>query len=321
MEEPLSKSALNYNFSGKSHNKHPLWYNQPLRLNKEQKLDPLQVFNEFFQCYHLNEIREILWEWLTEVVSSPRSISSDSIERGNHMYFYEKMEELIEAAYVMKGSIHKHPRKWEKLMLKKRNWSANNQGPIVAKNLAQPNAFIENADNAIMFNKPKQLFEHVNETPLYVITEVFRNDSLPCLMDQLRGWLHAALSADCAIYEEGEQRSQLLSFSDQLLVLVEALFIIYNQNGEKEEKVKTIPQSDTTQLLSQDQIENPMLLIVSFFKSFPMVYIIRELNDWLEASICYAGPYPDNMSEVDALYTFRKVLCLVKSAKRLLTIQ
>ena len=53
-------------------------------------------------------------------------------------------------------------------------------------------------------------------------------------------------------------------------------------------------------------------------EKFPMVYILRELNDWLEAGICYAGDYPDNMSELQALLTYRNVLCLIKAANRLL---
>lgn len=109
MKEPLSKSASTFNFSGKSHNNHPLWCNQPLRLNEEQKLNPFLVFYEFFQCYHLNETREIFWAWLTEVVSSPRSISNEPIDRCNQFFFYEKIEELIEAAFLISKEKFKAP--------------------------------------------------------------------------------------------------------------------------------------------------------------------------------------------------------------------
>src|ERR1044072_3221341 len=118
MNEPLT-SRPGISFSGKTYNKHPQWYNQPLRLNEEQKRNPLEVFEEFFQCYHLNETRQIFWDWLSEVVSSPRSISSDPHERSNHMYFYEKMEELIEAAFIIKNRAHKQRRKKERRKLKK----------------------------------------------------------------------------------------------------------------------------------------------------------------------------------------------------------
>jgi len=321
MNEPLNNSSPGISFSGKTHNKHPQWYNQPLRLTKEQKQDPLPVLDDFFECYHLNEVRIILWEWLTEVVSSPRSISGDSLDRSNHIYFYEKIEGVIEAVFVLKKKIHKHRRRKEKRRLienihPEKFQTAKIQGDIKSDKL-QP--AIETVDNSDLFNKPKMLIEFVDENPMYVIIEVFKNESLPFLRDQLRDWLLIALSADTAIYEEGEQRKQLLLFQEQLQILVEALFIIYTQNSENADVRKQIAETDKPRLLSQDQIGNPMQVLTEFFQKFPITYCIRELNDWQEAGICYVGDYPDNMDEPQAYYTCRNVLCLIKSAKRLIT--
>jgi hypothetical protein len=95
----------------KTYNHHPQWYNQPLRLTREQKHDPFLVIDDFFECYHLNEVREILWRWMEEVVCSPHSISSDPLERSNHIYFYEKIEELVEAAFMLEKLKRKALRK------------------------------------------------------------------------------------------------------------------------------------------------------------------------------------------------------------------
>ncbi|MBO9203360.1 MULTISPECIES: hypothetical protein [Niastella] len=114
MSEPLNNSRPGISFSGKTYNKHPQWYNQPLRLTKEQKNDPLLVLDDFFECYHLNEVRQTLWEWLTEVLSSQRSIAIEPLDRNNHIYFYEKIEAIIELAYVMKNKMHKHRRRQER---------------------------------------------------------------------------------------------------------------------------------------------------------------------------------------------------------------
>jgi hypothetical protein len=95
----------------RTHNKHPQWYNHPLRLNKEEKNNPILVIDDFFECYHLNETREILWNWLTEVISSANSISDNPHERSNHIYFYEKVEALIEATLVIQKKVHKQLRK------------------------------------------------------------------------------------------------------------------------------------------------------------------------------------------------------------------
>lgn len=83
-------------------NNHPQWYNQPLRLNEEEWNNPMSVINHFFECYHLNDVRDVFWNWLVEVISSSGSISNEGIERGNHMYFYEIIEKLVEACFVLR---------------------------------------------------------------------------------------------------------------------------------------------------------------------------------------------------------------------------
>jgi hypothetical protein len=101
MNEPLNTSAPATTFTGKSHNLHPHFYNQPLRLTPDQTQNPNLVLDDFFECYHLKEVREIMWQWLTSAVSSPGSHVDDHHERNNYMFFYEKMEALVEAAWIM----------------------------------------------------------------------------------------------------------------------------------------------------------------------------------------------------------------------------
>lgn len=84
-------------------NNHPQWYNQPLRLTEEQRNNPMSVLNEFFECYHLNDVRDLFWKWLVEVLSSPGSISAEALERGNNIFFYEKIELLIEACFIIRN--------------------------------------------------------------------------------------------------------------------------------------------------------------------------------------------------------------------------
>jgi hypothetical protein len=95
----------------RSLNNHPQWHNQPLRLNDEQRRNPVIVIDEFFDCYHLQEVRKILWDWTVEVVSSHRSIASDPKERNNHLYFYEKIEMLVEAALIIQRMQYRKSRR------------------------------------------------------------------------------------------------------------------------------------------------------------------------------------------------------------------
>lgn len=85
----------------RSLNKHPDWYNQPLRLSEEERINPRLVIENFFESYHLQEVREMLWSWMVEIVSSSRSIAQDAKQRNDHIYFYEKIETLVEAAFLM----------------------------------------------------------------------------------------------------------------------------------------------------------------------------------------------------------------------------
>lgn len=103
----------------KTHNNHPQWYNQPLRLNEDQRQNPILILDDFFECYHLNEVRELLWNWFVEVMSSPHGISIDPHERNNHIYFYEKIEALVEASFIIKKKVHKRMRKLKQKQLKK----------------------------------------------------------------------------------------------------------------------------------------------------------------------------------------------------------
>jgi hypothetical protein len=320
MNEPLNTSRPGISFSGKTYNKHPQWYNQPLRLTKEQKKDPLLVLDDFFECYHLNDVRKTLWEWTTEVLSSPCCISIEPQRRNDHIYFYEKIEGIIEAAFVMKNKIHKYrsrkeKRKFHKTVHSKANQFASPKIEISPIELKPDSELVEKDE---ILNKPKPLIEFVYDAPLYVIEEVFQKESLPTLINHLHDWLLIALTDDSSIYEDGEQRRQLVAFHEELLLLIEALFIICSQNLNDENKKEKLTVTNKITLLSRNQIENPLQVINAFYANFHINYIFRELDDWLEAGISYPGPYPENFSELQALHTYRNVLCLIKSGNRLL---
>ncbi|WP_205514318.1 hypothetical protein [Longitalea arenae] len=320
MTEPLTNSTNLTSFLGKTYNYHPQWYNQPLRLSKEQKKDPLPVLDDFFQCYHLNEVRQTLWEWLTDILSSQRSISIEPLDRNNHIYFYEKLEGIVEAAYVIKRKIHKQRQRKEKRRLKiieKYNQQRLESG-LKHATIAQLKPETETWKTAEQFNKRKQLNEFADENPMYVITEIFKSAPLSVFKDQIKDWRYLAVAATgCTIYEKVEQIGQLATFIDELLELTEALFIVC-MNTENSVLTERLTENDKPTLLSQDQIANPMKVVAGFYEKYPLEYIIRELDDCLEASLCFSGSSPENMGKLDALNTYRTVLCLIKSAHRLM---
>lgn len=266
----------------------PDYHNQPLRLKVQEIENPTTIIDEFFQTYHLPDIRFCLHNWLFD------SLSKESIESKAHFTTYEDVEKLVEACWLIRQN------KIEK--------KVQNSSTI-------PDPVTEPLE---VLGKPVQLIEMVESNPMDVITEVFKSELLLFLRDQLRDWFFVAISADTSIYEDGEQRGQLLTFQNHLQLLIEALFIIYTQDKQNTNIAKQPSEENKPSLLRQDQIANPKQVIAEFFDIYPMIYITRELNDWLEAGIAYAGTYPDNMSELDALYIYRNVLCLIKAANQLL---
>lgn len=75
--------------------------NQPMRLTKQEQEDPLSVLDTFFDTYHLNEVREVLWEWVTAGLTNDQGAYTTARSRSNLLFLYEHVESLTEAAYLI----------------------------------------------------------------------------------------------------------------------------------------------------------------------------------------------------------------------------
>jgi hypothetical protein len=73
---------------------------EPRKLSKEEIENPYQVIDNFFDFAHLPQIRDELWEMLKLTVSSSYHIQPRR-NRANLLYFYEKLEQLVEAVHVI----------------------------------------------------------------------------------------------------------------------------------------------------------------------------------------------------------------------------
>lgn len=71
------------------------------RLTKEQREQPELVFNLFFNDVSLNGARQDLMEWLTCAMANDTCYFQDGRDRANLIFFYVRLELLMEAAYVM----------------------------------------------------------------------------------------------------------------------------------------------------------------------------------------------------------------------------
>lgn len=80
-------------------NTHPVWENQPIRLTDEERKDLYGVLDDFFSSFHLQDVREVLWDWLVAALSSESGAYSTGYARSNLIFVYEKLELLIEASH------------------------------------------------------------------------------------------------------------------------------------------------------------------------------------------------------------------------------
>jgi len=80
---------------------HIAFYNQPIRLTEEQQQEPIIVIREFFQNFHLVEIRQKLWNWFETAITTEYGLFEEATDRSGLMQFYSQLEELVEAAYLI----------------------------------------------------------------------------------------------------------------------------------------------------------------------------------------------------------------------------
>ena len=82
-------------------NKQAGWENIPIRLSKEERQDLYGVLDDFYSCFHLQDVREVLWDWLVAALSTDCGAYNTGYSRSNLVFVYEKLELLIEAAYIL----------------------------------------------------------------------------------------------------------------------------------------------------------------------------------------------------------------------------
>jgi hypothetical protein len=73
-----------------------------VRPNNENLVSlPLAIIDNFFTCHKLSESKQMLREIKEQLFQKSYPYSEDSVEHDNVRYFFEKMEELIDAAHLL----------------------------------------------------------------------------------------------------------------------------------------------------------------------------------------------------------------------------
>lgn len=70
----------------------------PVCLTETERQNPHIVLEDFFSCFHLQDIHEMLWDWLVAALSSESGAYGSGHARSNLIYVYEKIMLLMQAA-------------------------------------------------------------------------------------------------------------------------------------------------------------------------------------------------------------------------------
>ncbi len=85
----------------------PVFYS----LSPEEVSNPKLVLAELFDFADMDDARQLLWQWLKVTVTGTFHKELSSSEKAAIIDFYEKLEKLIEAAYLMQTKRQKPPAK------------------------------------------------------------------------------------------------------------------------------------------------------------------------------------------------------------------
>lgn len=81
----------------------------PCPLNEIRWNEYQRVVNAFFDDFHPDDTRELLWNWLTAVLGAEHPLFQHAKSRADLLFFYERLEELIHAAYEWNSTTKRPP--------------------------------------------------------------------------------------------------------------------------------------------------------------------------------------------------------------------
>lgn len=165
--------------------------------------------------------------------------------------------------------------------------------------------------------KEKTLVEYAAENPSYVVNEVYKGkDSLKRLQKCSHDWFHVAMCTDLIVYENGDRRTGLMIFFNEIQRLIESLYLLKVKKFDLSTTFDEPSQSalDGAHFFYIENYEIPITVVTEFCSKFSLEHTRRELWDWLHAGIGFDYAYPEDLNEVQILYTYEDMECLTEAA-------
>lgn len=79
----------------------PEFYNKPILLTEEELTNPIIVIKQFFDDYHLIEVRKHLHSLLEVAITSSNDLYAEASERDAVVCFFKRMLNLAEATTLL----------------------------------------------------------------------------------------------------------------------------------------------------------------------------------------------------------------------------
>ncbi len=164
------------------------------------------------------------------------------------------------------------------------------------------------------FHKPCHLPNNIEKHFFKGLEAVFENFHLHDFREALNGWLHAALSSEYSVYEDGGGREDLMDFVHCLHRLIESFCVIHSRTPAQQNLPAPtkglLADANRPFYLSEAEQDNPHKEIAQFRRTFRYSYAKAELLDLLEAVVTYNGT--KEISPVDLVMFYRHLLYLVR---------
>lgn len=172
--------------------------------------------------------------------------------------------------------------------------------------------------------KPVRLPEKAARKPLSSLREAFNTFQLDELKKELKRWSYVEIVNNNSVYDDDQERRNLIRFRNELRRLAEALHVINKAHRPKNEKEwlarqpmelrEELEKNNQPTILNKDQFANPISIVKQFCQRFTQQYSNREMRDWLEAVITYDCKYPKPVSREYLLVFYECLRCLIECA-------
>jgi HEPN domain-containing protein len=92
--------AIHINFDVQLKQEEQEWLHYPVHLSSVERINPYFAISNFFKVYTVHQYLDFLYEWLETGLSNHSA--DEFLDTGDVVYFYENMQKLYEAVWIIK---------------------------------------------------------------------------------------------------------------------------------------------------------------------------------------------------------------------------